>query len=144
MGLKSKNTFGMQPEIQQGFTLVELITIMAIVGILAVAAIPRFVDSNAFQARGAADQVRAALRYGQKIAIAQHGNVSVTVSSAADTNCSAQLAGNNINCLISNGVSVTPVTVTFNSLGQPVPNVAVTVVVGTVSITVEAETGYVH
>lgn len=144
MGLKSKNTFGMQPEIQQGFTLVELITIMAIVGILAVAAIPRFVDSNAFQARGAADQVRAALRYGQKIAIAQHGNVSVTVSSAADTNCSAQLAGNNINCLISNGVSLTPVTVTFNSLGQPVPNVAVTVVVGTVSITVEAETGYVH
>lgn len=131
-------------KVQFGFTLTELITTLVIMGILAAVAVPRLFDSNAFQARGAADQVAAALRFGQKTAIAQHRNVSVNISSAADSNCGAELTGGNVNCAVSNSVSVSPVTVTFNALGQPVPNAAVSVVAGGTTIHIEAETGYVH
>lgn len=120
---------------------------MVIIGILAAVAAPRFFDNNVFQSRGAADQTKAALRYAQKIAIAQHRNVSVQISAAAASNCGTELLSNNINCVLSNSVTVTPAlpkTVTFNALGQPVPNAADSITVGTTAITIEAETGYVH
>lgn len=132
---------------QCGFTLVELVMTMIIVGILAIAVAPRFIDINVFQSRGAADQVKAALRYGQKVAIAQHRNVNVTISAAASSGCGAALAAGNVSCVISNSVTVAPAlprTVTFDALGRPVPNAADSVTVGTTTITVEAETGYVH
>jgi MSHA pilin protein MshC len=125
-----------------------LITVIVIIGILAVAAVPRFFDNDVFQARGAADQVIAALRYGQKVAIAQHSPVIVQVSKAANSDCGAALAaGPTVNCVILNGVAfnqATPWTITFNALGQRVPNAATSAVVGTTTIIIEAETGYVH
>lgn len=129
---------------QAAFTLVELIAVLTIVGILAVVAIPRFVDNAQFQERGTADQIRAALRYGQKIAIAQHRNVNVNISLAATSNCGAVLTGGDVNCAVLNSVAVTPLTVSFNALGQPTPNGALIAVGSATSIAVEAETGYVH
>lgn len=133
---------------QQGFTMVELVMVIIIAGILATFVAPRFFDADVFQSRGATDQVRASLRYGQKIAIAQRRNVDVQLSAAVITNCEGQLAAGNVVCVISNRVALPNQTLTFNALGQPVPNVAAAVVVGTApndtTITIEAETGYVH
>lgn len=127
----------------RGFTLVELITILMIIGILAFTAIPRFTGNELFQERGAADQVRAALRYGQKVAVAQHGPVSVNISSASASDCGAlQVVGGNVSCVVSNSVPVSAATVTFDALGRP--GAAATIAVGTATITIEAETGYVH
>lgn len=53
-----------------GFTLVELVAVMTIVGILSVVAGPRFFDSEVFAARGFADDAASALRYAQKLAVA--------------------------------------------------------------------------
>ena len=139
--------YGSNMEKQRGFTLVELIAVMVIIGILATVAVPRFFDNDVFQARGTADQVIAALRYGQKVAIAQHSNVDVVVSKAATSDCGAVLAGLKINCVILNGVAfnqTTPWTITFNALGQRVPNAATSGVVGTTTINIDLETGYVH
>lgn len=154
---ESENIFGTQNEVwffdprvdsnQRGFTLIELVMTMVIVGILAAVVAPRFFDNNVFQSRGTADQIMAALRYGQKIAIAQHRNVNVQITAAASSDCGTALVGGNINCVISNNVTVTPAlpkTVTFNALGQPVPNVADSIMVDTIAITIETETGYVH
>lgn len=132
---------------QSGFTLVELVMAMVIIGILAAVVAPRFFGSDVFQERGAADQVKAALRYGQKVAIAQRRNVSVQISGGTNPDCGIQLTGGNVNCVISNRVNVAPAlpkTVTFNSLGQPVPNAADSITVGTTNIAIEAETGYVN
>lgn len=120
---------------------------VVIVGIISVVAIPRFFETSVFQNRGAADQVKAALRYGQKVAIAQHRNVSVQISAAASSNCGTELTAGNVSCAISNGVTVAPAlpkSVTFNALGQPVPNTADSVTIGGILITIEQETGYVH
>ena len=67
---------------ERGFTLVELVIIMVIVGILAVAAMPRFADRGDFDARGFYDGTLSALRYAQKSAIAQRRNVCVAFSAA--------------------------------------------------------------
>lgn len=53
-----------------GFTLIELIVLLILVGIMAFVAAPRFSGLTAFSARGHADQVEAYLRYAQKTAIA--------------------------------------------------------------------------
>ena len=143
-GLGKVHLFVLRAKTQRGFTLVELITVIVIVGILAVAAVPRFFDNDVFQARGAADQVTAALRYGQKVAIAQHRAVDVNLSSGAKPQCDSTLVASAVACVIPNGVVVSPAKITFDALGRRVPNAATTVVVGTTTITIEAETGYVH
>jgi len=73
---------------QRGFTLTELITVIVIVGILSVAALPRFFTVSDFEDRGSADQVKSLLRFAQKTAIAQHHNISVAISGgAASSDC---------------------------------------------------------
>ena len=52
----------MSAQAERGFTLVELIVTMIVVGILAVAVIPRFADRSGFDARGFHDGVLSVLR----------------------------------------------------------------------------------
>lgn len=136
--------FRSQQDKQRGFTLVELITIMIIIGILAVAALPRLSGNDAFLSRGAADQVVSALRFGQKSAVAKHSDVSVAITLSANPKCPVA-AGASVSCSISNSLTTTnvPLTVTFNALGRPAAGAA-SVMVGTTTINIEAETGYVH
>lgn len=68
--------------VQAGFTLVELITVLVLVGILAVAALPRFFDQNVFASRGFLDETMAQLRYAQKAAVAQRRDVCVALGGA--------------------------------------------------------------
>jgi MSHA pilin protein MshC len=69
MTMSNSRQFGIG--LQRGFTLVELIMTMVIVGILAAVVAPRFFDNNVFQSRGFADELQASLRYAQKVAVAQ-------------------------------------------------------------------------
>lgn len=68
-----------------GFTLVELIIIMVVIGILAVVAMPRFFERSTFEARGFYDETQAALRYAQKQAIAQRRPVAVGIDGGSAT-----------------------------------------------------------
>ena len=57
---------------KRGFTMVELIAVLVIIGVLGTIAATRFFDRGDFDADAFADQTRAMLRYGQKIAVAQN------------------------------------------------------------------------
>jgi MSHA pilin protein MshC len=150
---------GLCPNVgQRGFTLIELIMTMVIIGVLAVAVIPRFIGTSVFQSRGFADQVQASLRYAQKEAIAQHQFVcaaftsnSVTLSTGATAGCGTPLlspTGGQYKVNAPSGItfaSTIPTGFSFNALGQPTNAPQTIYITGvTNGITIEAETGYVH
>jgi len=63
---------------QRGFTLIELIMVMIILGVLAVFAAPRIFNTSDFYARGFHDETLSILRYAQKAAVAQRRTVCVS------------------------------------------------------------------
>ncbi|MDO8890857.1 MAG: prepilin-type N-terminal cleavage/methylation domain-containing protein [Sulfurimicrobium sp.] len=68
-----------------GFTLLELVVILIVIGILAITVLPRFFDQNDFYARGFYDETLSVLRYGQKTAVAQRRQVCVAFSATRIT-----------------------------------------------------------
>ena len=64
---------------QAGFTLIELIVIMILLGVLSAVAYPRL-SGTQFDEVGFRDQVAATLGYARKAAVAQRRNVSVSLS----------------------------------------------------------------
>src|SRR5665647_2470350 len=67
---------------QRGFTLIELIMVMVMLGVLAVFAAPRIFNSGDFYARGFHDETLGLLRYAQKAAILSV--INTVVKSSAD------------------------------------------------------------
>jgi MSHA pilin protein MshC len=156
---------------QRGFTLIELIMVIVLMGVLAVVAAPRIFNSNDFNARGFHDETLAYLRYAQKTAIAQRrtvcvafGSNTVTLSIAsapATFNCAAAgtLKGPKgdtpATITAKSGVAYastpTPSAFNFDGLGQPIDSAGAAVGKQTIqvagaaqTITVETATGYVH
>ncbi|MGC2165888.1 MAG: hypothetical protein WA632_07740 [Gallionella sp.] len=122
---------------------------MVIIAVIAAVAVPRFFDNDVFQERGTADQIKATLRYGQKIAVAQRRPVNVVISSAHNGACDTQLdAAGNVSCAISDRVAVLPAlpqTYVFDGLGRLIANAAnLPIVIGTTNINIAPETGYVQ
>jgi MSHA pilin protein MshC len=64
----------------RGFTLVELVTIMILIGILAVVALPRLDLARDFGNTAFRDRVAASLRFAQKSAVAKRRMVCATVA----------------------------------------------------------------
>lgn len=73
------------PPEQRGFTLVELIVVMSVIGVLAAVVGPRMADTSPFRARASGDAAVAGLRAAQRTAVARRAAVFVTVNAAAGT-----------------------------------------------------------
>jgi MSHA pilin protein MshC len=158
--------------LQSGISLLELITVVTVLGALSVYAVPRMMDNSSFFARGFHDESIALLRYAQKTAIAQRRNVCATftassvqlsIAATAGGACDTALSGPAQNCSqglpagakacvqARSGVSFSaaPSVLTFDALGQPalgaqVIQVALSGAPISRHIVVEDSTGYVH
>ncbi|MDT7849033.1 prepilin-type N-terminal cleavage/methylation domain-containing protein [Methylophilus sp. VKM B-3414] len=149
----------------KGFTLVELVVVIMLMGILAAVAAPRFANGDIFETRGDAGLLSSTLRYAQKTAIAQRRNVYVilnnavpdTVSLCFDTACNQAVINPETTAAYvftsSKNVDITSdnVSVGFDALGRVVPNSTVNYKATnkknnaqSVTVTVEADTGYIH
>lgn len=153
-----------------GFTLVELIVVILLVGILSVSAIPRFFSDDGFKARGVADEIITSIRHAQRLAMTrgvQHridiapNKYHVCRSNGGD--CSTvpldyevrHPNGQNKYLIDANkGLPANLISSTeyveFNTLGQPVDAAGVLIpndtdiVITPFTVRIEEETGYAH
>jgi len=139
--------------------MVELITVIVILGIIAAIAAPRFFQLNVFESSGFYNQAISTLRVAQKMAIAQHayvcvgfGTSSITLTTGSTAACGTNLispTGQSPYSVSSSNAafSAVPAGFNFDSLGQPSFSgtpLTITVSGYATPITVEVETGYVH
>jgi prepilin-type N-terminal cleavage/methylation domain-containing protein len=155
----------------QGFTLIELIVILVVIGVLAVFVAPKFAGMSVIRERSEYDKVLSAITYARKAAVAKRRYACVSVASTVvtltiDTNPPESTAtpfggacpfgtaldlpsrdqdcsASNQTCLKYSTISSAPSTFQFDALGRASTTVTVTMP-GSPPITVEGETGYVH
>jgi len=148
---------------QCGFTLVELVLVILLLGTLSYYAVSRLSDRADTDAHGCIENVASVLRYAQKAAVAQRRTIYVNI----DTNnprvwacldnalvCTQPLsapAGGPLDHSAPNGVTLSnsgPAQFTFDAMGRPSTASAVDIQASAGSavftIRLEPESGYVH
>jgi MSHA pilin protein MshC len=148
----------------RGFTLIELTLVIVIGGILATLAGSRFFTQSVFSQRGYTEELGAALRLAQKVAVASDCPVQVTVAAATYALAQQAASGNSCNPADTtwstpvvgidgqaasgtapNGVIASPTGVfVFNGSGALTSSPATTLTIGADSITIDPTTGYVQ
>jgi MSHA pilin protein MshC len=144
---------------QLGFSLIELIMVIVILGIISAVAIPRFFDKNAFEQRAFFEDTLNAIRFAKKQAIASGCNIRVSFSSTgyslvhADT-CKANSFNNALNVKQPNSSSAyaasnpninltaTNSRTQFDALGRANQNNQITI--GSRTISIVATTGFIY
>ena len=140
-----------------GFTLVELIVVILLIGILSISIAPRFFGVAAYENRKATDELLSALRYSQQMAMTRGGNIELILTA---NNFTVQLSGggdlrspDGLRPYTKNfpdNINPNPDTIRFNSLGQPISAAGIPITVNTILtingaaniITLRANTGY--
>lgn len=140
----------------KGFTIIELIMVLILLGILSAVALPRFFATNDFDERVLFDDTLNAIRYAQKLAVAtgcqiQFQSTTTSYQVLRDDSCTSgtyttQVHNPATGELGLNGsesdVSMTATTITFFPLGNA--SADTTIQVGSKNIHVIAATGFVY
>jgi MSHA pilin protein MshC len=149
---------------QKGFTIVELVAVIMIIGIISAIAAPKFIGNDAFAARGAYGTLISGLRLAQKTAIAQRKPVYVNLNTTSkvlclgyDATCTTGVLDPATQAAYSKTLpSTVTLTTTLNPIqftasGKESANNTVTLTVqnnvtseAARTITIERDTGYVH
>lgn len=145
-----------------GFTLIELIMVLVVLGALSIFAVPKFFNKTSFDTLSFHQELKTAVRFAHKLSIASgcEVQVSLTANSYAlfypNTTCSPPdgFGSNPVNHPVESGnyagTAVTGVSITgfgnffFDSVGAPSAAGTITVNPGARTIVVNALTGYVQ
>ena len=136
-----------------GFTLVELIVILVLLGIVSAVALPRFFGLTDYQVRAAYDEVTAAVRYAQKLSVASGCEVRVQIFNDGyalqqhQTSCHSgafvDISDHPVTRNTFSDVTLSPVTsFIFDKMGRC--SASLTIHVGDKNFDIIAETGYVN
>jgi MSHA pilin protein MshC len=134
---------------QTGFTLIEMVTVIVILGLLAVVMIPRFLAPSNFDSRATSDTLISALRQAQQLAMtkAPAANVALT---ADNTNKRIRISyteggAQNIDVSIPNNITITTTTISFLKSGRANIGGQISIAITPNARTVCVEpTGYAH
>jgi prepilin-type N-terminal cleavage/methylation domain-containing protein len=151
-------------EDRRGFTLIELVTVITILGVLAAYVAPRFWSQQTFSDRGYVDELAAALRSTQKAAVISGCPARLTL--AASSYVATQQAASGNACNLSDNTWPTPIlsadgsaiqdtapanttaaptgVFQFDTQGSLSSGPASTITVGTHTLTIVAGTGLVQ
>ena len=148
-----------------GYTVVELVVVMVLMGILAANAMPHFFTASRFEEMGFADVTAAAIRQARGLAVASGCDTRAEISpagyalwqratacdSGALTRAVQRPGAGTWSDSAPSGGAVGALDIYFDATGTPydhasgtVLSSAATVAVGSRSITVEPTTGFVH
>jgi MSHA pilin protein MshC len=145
-----------------GYTLIELVTVITILAVIAAIIGPRFFDTRVFSERGYADEVATAMRYAQKIAVASGCNVRLAVTTTGYSAMQQPSSGNRCDSASSSytttvmrvdGTALTgtpprdanvsgAATLTFDSKGSVISG-ATNLTVGPYTLVLDATSGFV-
>ncbi len=139
---------------QRGFTIVELIMVIVILGIISAVAVPRFFDRKVFDERFYFEEVLSTVRYGQKLAVASGCSIAFQINASGYAlnynggDCGNGPVGSDYVKSLPAGVAVTnTLTISFNSLGsvnETCPGGRCVATIGSHTFTVHAATGFIE
>lgn len=142
--------------LQKGFTIVELVTVIILVGILSATAMPKFFEKSGYQERVIFDDTLNAVRYAQKLAVATGCNVQFGISndefrllqaeSCLSTIYNKQVAHPATNTApytgSEPGISLPSTLITFTALGEAAGSSSI--IIASKTITIVPSTGFVY
>ena len=140
----------MEPNTRQsGFTLVELITVIIILGFVSVMVLPRLLQPGNFQSRTVQDKLINAARMAQQLAMSKA--VSANVQLITDNSnhririSYSEGGGQTIDADIPTAISITEQTLSYNKHGDLVGGAGATISINGGAHTVQIEaSGYAH
>jgi MSHA pilin protein MshC len=146
----------------RGFSLIELICCLVIIGILAAVAAPRMFDNSGFQAHGYAQEVADAVHEAQAVAVASNCATEITINAAGYSAMQRAVAGNTcaaaggwvtplkrgdgtpLSGVPPNGISAAPaMQIVFNAAGQVTSGTPAALHISPFTLTIDPISGLV-